>query len=62
MPELSQADYEAAECGAVEARRRFLTELARGPKSISDAYVAWQQSERLAFDARRARREAEVIE
>ncbi len=33
-----------------------------GPKVISDAYIAWQQSERQAFEARRARRDLEVHE
>lgn len=60
--ECSQADAEAAEIDALDARKRFLAELARGPKSISDAYVQWQQSERHAFEARRARREAEVFD
>lgn len=60
--ECTQTDYEAAEVDAQEARQRFLRELARGPKVISDAYIAWQQSERQAFEARRARREDEVFE
>lgn len=60
--ECTQADAEAAEVDAIEARSRFLRELARGPKVISDAYIEWQQSERQAFEARRARREAEVFE
>ena len=62
LTEVSQADLEAAEVDALDARDRFLRELARGPRSISDAYAAWMQSERLAFEARRARRESEVFE
>lgn len=62
MTECSRADLEACEVDALDARDRFLQELARGPKSISDAYIFWQQSERQAFEARRARREAEVFD
>ena len=58
--EVTQTDYESAEVDAQEARQRFLLELERGPKVISDAYIAWQQAERQAFEARRARRESEV--
>jgi len=57
--ELSQADYEALELEAIEARQSFLEALAGAPR-VARAYAQWQGAERAAFEGRRARRESEV--
>jgi hypothetical protein len=57
--EISQVEYERLEVRAQAARQRFLAELAAAPR----AQAAWrvlQRAEHEAFEARRARREAEV--
>lgn len=59
--ELTQIEYERAELEALKARRRFLQELAKHPE-LMKLYAACHHHERLAVDARRARRESEVHE
>lgn len=59
--EITRAEYELVELQAIEARQRFLEELARHP-DMAELYRAAQLLEAQALEARRARREAEVLE
>jgi len=61
MPELTQTEYEAAEVHVAEAREAFFSAVVRVP-AILEAWRQWQQAERQALEARRARRESEVHE
>jgi hypothetical protein len=56
---ITREQYEAREVQAQEARERFLGLLTSAP-DVAAAFEQWQQAERVAFEARRDRREGEV--